>query len=152
MRYSFCGTMSGKLAYVSLYFNEPRHRLFSLSHDRNDDRATVEKVVDFMPAPSAVTGLSIVGPGPQNGLASWRVAEGARIHAEEIRGAQMNGNCNAMFSLLQGWRGREEGRGLECEAGRWVRETQLMERDMKRHESAEYRNCDSNYLQLLMLS
>lgn len=34
---------------------------------------------------------------------------GGRIHAKEIREAQMNGNCNAMFSLLQGQRGRVGG-------------------------------------------
>lgn len=98
-----------------------------------------------------MTGPSIVGPR----LSEWAVlagGEGVCIHTEEIRGEQMNGNCNAMFSLLQGQRGREGGWGLECQLGRWVTETQLMKRDMERHERAEYQNCYSNYLQLLMPS
>lgn len=63
-----------------------------------------------------MTGLSIVGPWLPEwvGLAG---GGGGRIHAEEIREAQMNGNCNAMFSLLQGQRGRVGG-VFKCHLGR----------------------------------
>lgn len=58
---------------------------------------------------------------------------GRCIHAEEIREARMNGNCNAMFSLLLGWRGREGGWVVSVRQGWGDRDAG----NRKRHEKAQ---------------